>query len=46
MQKGDVRSTLSDCSLLKRITGYSPKTNYKVGITKFVKWYLEYYNKK
>jgi len=43
MQKGDVHSTLSDSSLLKRITGYNPKTNYKVGIKKFIKWYLDYY---
>ena len=44
MQKGDVHSTLSDSSLLRRITGYNPKTNYKVGITKFIKWYLNYYH--
>ncbi len=44
MQKGDVHSTLSDTSLLKRITGYNPKTNYKVGVKKFIKWFLEYYN--
>ena len=44
MQKGDVYSTLSDTSLLKRITGYNPKTNYKVGVKKFIKWFLEYYN--
>ena len=43
MQKGDVHSTLSDSSLLKKITGYNPKTNYKVGIKKFLKWYLGYY---
>ena len=43
MQKGDVHSTLSDSSLLKRITGYNPKTNYKVGIKKFIKWYRDYY---
>ncbi|MDA9187242.1 GDP-mannose 4,6-dehydratase [Candidatus Pelagibacter bacterium] len=43
MQKGDVHSTLSDSSLLKRITGYNPKTNYKVGIRKFLNWYLNYY---
>ncbi len=43
MQKGDVRSTLSDSSLLKRITGYNPKTSYKEGIKKFLKWYLDYY---
>ena len=27
MQKGDVHSTLSDCTLLKKITGYKPKTD-------------------
>ena len=44
MQKGDVHSTLSDSSLLKRITGYNPKTSYKNGIKKFINWYLDYYN--
>ncbi len=44
MQKGDVHSTLSDCSLLKKITGYNPKTNYKDGIKKFLNWYSNYYN--
>ena len=43
MQKGDVLSTLSDSSLLKKITKYNPKTNYKTGIKKFLKWYLDYY---
>ena len=43
MQKGDVHSTLSNSSLLNRITGYNPKTNYKVGIKKFINWYLDYY---
>ena len=44
MQKGDIHSTLSDSSLLKKITGYNPKTHYKVGIKKFLDWYLNYYN--
>ena len=44
MQKGDVYTTLSDSSLLKKITGYNPKTNYKVGIKKFINWYLNYYH--
>ena len=43
MQKGDVLSTLSDSSLLKKITRYNPRTNYKTGIKKFLKWYLDYY---
>ena len=45
MQKGDVVSTLSDSSLLSRVAGYIPKTNYKVGIKNFVKWFLEFYKK-
>ena len=44
MQKGDVYSTLSDSSLFKRITGYNPKTDYKIGIKKFINWYLNYYH--
>jgi UDP-glucuronate 4-epimerase len=44
MQKGDVLMTLSDTSLLKKLTGYKPKTNYKVGLKKFLDWYLKYYN--
>ena len=44
LQKGDVKQTLSDISLLKRITKYNPKTNYKTGIKNFLNWYQEYYN--
>ena len=44
MQKGDVHSTLSDTKLLRRITGYNPKTKYQEGIKKFLDWYLDYYN--
>mgnify|MGYP003706693305 CR=1 FL=1 len=43
LQKGDVKQTLSDTSLLKSITKYNPKTNYKNGIKKFINWYLNYY---
>ena len=48
MQKGDVKITVSNTSLLRKITNYNPKTNYKTGIKKFLKWYLNYYeiNKK
>jgi len=45
MQKGDVFSTLSDSTLLKKITGYNPKTDYKKGIKEFISWYLSYYKK-
>ena len=43
MQKGDVKTTISDTTLLKKITGYNLKTNYKTGIKKFLEWYLFYY---
>ena len=43
MQKGDVKMTLSDTTLLKKLTGYNPKTNFKHGIKNFLKWYLSYY---
>ena len=44
LQKGDVKQTLSNTNLLKRITNYNPKTNFKTGIRNFLNWYLEYYN--
>ena len=31
-------------NLLKQITSYNPRTNYKLGIRKFLKWYIDYYN--
>jgi len=43
MQKGDVIQTLSDTKLLRTITGYKPKTNYKKGIKEFIKWYRIFY---
>ena len=46
IQKGDVKETLSDSSLLYEITKYKPKINYVEGITRFIKWYKDYYQKK
>ena len=43
LQKGDVKQTLSNTSLLKKITGYNPKTNYKSGVKNFINWYKKYY---
>ena len=45
MQQGDVKMTLSDTTLLKKLTNYNPKTNYKTGIKNFLNWYLDYYKK-
>ena len=43
LKKGDVKETLSNTNLLKKITGYNPKTNYKSGVKKFINWYKKYY---
>jgi UDP-glucuronate 4-epimerase len=44
MQQGDVRSTLSNCELLRALTGFVPTTDISEGIKEFVDWYLEYYD--
>lgn len=43
MQKGDVRATWADNSLLQRLTGYRPKTGVQEGVARFVAWYRGYY---
>ena len=43
MQAGDVPATWADASLLKQLTGYSPKTPVDYGVRKFVEWYREFY---
>jgi UDP-glucuronate 4-epimerase len=42
MQKGDVRATWADTSLLQRLTGYAPKTDIRDGMARFVEWYRGY----
>jgi UDP-glucuronate 4-epimerase len=44
MQPGDVQQTYADVRLLKALTGYTPNTDYRDGIAKFVDWYKSYYN--
>ncbi len=44
IQPGEVSVTWADTSLLKRLTGYQPKTNLVDGVTNFVKWYRNYYD--
>ena len=43
MQKGEVKKTLSNTELLKKLTKFKPRVNYKIGIKKFIEWYKEYY---
>lgn len=45
MQMGDVPATWASAELLKSLTGYRPKTDYRYGIAKFVDWYREYSGK-
>ena len=43
MQSGDVPATWADATLLQNLTKFSPTTNFKEGVGKFVEWYLDYY---
>ena len=45
MQMGDVPATWADASLLQRLTGYRPETDFRDGIAQFVSWFREYYGK-
>lgn len=45
MQRGDVPSTWADSTLLERLTGHRPQTNYRYGIARFVEWYRNYAGK-
>ena len=43
MHAGDVPATWADASLLKELTGYSPKTTVTDGVKNFVDWYRDFY---
>ena len=45
MQPGDVSATWADATLLQQLTGYSPQTDIRDGIARFVDWYRDYYDK-
>lgn len=42
MQSGDVLETFADISALERDYGYSPSTDLKVGLNKFIEWFKGY----
>ena len=44
IQMGDVPATWANVELLKSLTGFTPKTNFKDGIREFIKWYRKYYD--
>lgn len=43
MQPGDVVATYADVGALERDVGFSPSTSIEEGVSKFVDWYLWYY---
>ena len=43
MQPGDVPMTAACNDLLFELTGYKPDTDVKLGVSKFINWYLDYY---
>lgn len=45
MQMGDVPATWADASLLERLTGYRPQTDFRQGVARFVEWYRDYFER-
>ena len=45
MQMGDVPATWADATLLQRLTGFRPQTDFRDGIGRFVDWSRDYYQK-
>jgi UDP-glucuronate 4-epimerase len=43
LQPGDVVDTYADISRLSSATGYQPKISLDEGVTRFARWYLDYY---
>jgi UDP-glucuronate 4-epimerase len=46
LQAGDIIQTHGSIKKSKKLLNYYPKTNYKLGIKKFIQWYQDYYLKK
>jgi len=45
IQAGDVPATYADVDDLIKDVGFKPSTSIEDGISRFVQWYREYYNK-
>ena len=41
MQPGDVVRTYADIAKARRLLGYDPTTDFRVGVSKFVEWFRE-----
>jgi len=46
LQKGDVETTYAKVNKIKYDAKYSPETDIYKGVSKFINWYLAYYNYK
>ena len=44
MQPGDVVATAANTQALEDWVGFKPSTSIEIGVTKFAKWYLDYYH--
>mgnify|MGYP003642027028 FL=1 len=44
LQPGDVVDTYADISKLTSATGYQPKISLDEGVSRFARWYLDYYS--
>ena len=44
LQPGDVETTFSSNKKMIKITKNVKKTNYKIGVKKFIEWYQDYYS--
>ncbi len=44
LQKGDIIKTHSDIKLLKKFSNYQPKIDIEEGVSKFIDWFIDYYN--
>ena len=45
IQMGDVPATWANADLLQSLTGYKPQTDFRDGISRFVTWFRDYYEK-
>lgn len=45
MQPGDVKETVADVSKAIKLLGYKPEVGVEEGVSRFVKWYIDYYRK-
>jgi UDP-glucuronate 4-epimerase len=45
MQAGDVPATYADTSELAALTGFSPQTDVRTGVGRFIDWYRSYYRR-